>query len=431
MSLGTRLTQSLVNPLWKLVPIPTPEVFTGPGCLAELGKLCVSKGLKKVLVVTDNVLPSLGLLESTYESLRNNNVEFVIFDKVTPDPDIKVCVTGCKLYLEEKCEAIVAFGGGSSMDCAKYIAVLSTDPGCDPYKYLGPFQLSPFKSLPNIFAIPTTAGTGSEATIAAVISDKDAQKKYAVMDFRLCAPYAFLDATLLTNLPKPITAATGVDALTHAIESYMAPFRTQHTMDLSLRAIKNIFDFLPRCYTNGKDLEARNKLLIASFDAGVAFTRAGVGYVHAIAHQLGALFHTPHGVANAMLLAHVLDFYNDGYTDNTLTSLAKMCLVVENRGHESVKKEEKLELATRFISHVRELCASLDIPNFAEGLSAKYVDEIVDRALKEAHGQSFDMSKEPLKAMLDVGYPVPKYMTADECRNIVLKILDPKSKASL
>lgn len=240
-----------------LIPIPIPEIYTGAGCIKDIGKLATSLGLRNILIVTDEILPTLGLLDSTYEALSAAGVAHVVYDKIIPDPTAELCVEGVRMYVEKKCDAIIAFGGGSSMDAAKFIAVLATasnplDPALDPKKFTGTVPMSIFAKLPKLIAIPTTAGTGSETTFAAVISFPKDLKKFMVFDPRIVPSYAFLDPLLLKKLPKSITAATGMDALTHAVESFVSPWRTDFTMEKSLSAVKNIFEYLPECYENGE-----------------------------------------------------------------------------------------------------------------------------------------------------------------------------------
>jgi len=277
----------------RVLPIPIPRVV---GSTTELGALCKEMKVTTVLVVTDAIVSKLGLLDTGLESLKEAGVNVVIFDKVMPDPTVDICDEGFEIYLKNKCNGVICVGGGSVMDCAKLIAIRATNPSKSSKDFMG--TLTVLTTLPPFIAVPTTAGTGSETTIAAVISFPKEQKKYTVIDPNVCPHVAILDPTLLTKLPPAITAATGMDALTHAVESYISPWRSTLTGERSLSAIKNIFKYLKPSYEDPLDLEARGHLLQASFDAGVAFTRANVGYVHAIAHQLGALFKTPHGTLN-------------------------------------------------------------------------------------------------------------------------------------
>lgn len=405
----------------RVLPIRIPEIVEGEGCSAKMGTVAKSQKITKIMIVTDEILSGLGLLDAAIDSLKNEGIDFVLFNKVTPDPAVDLAVEGCRIYLENGCNGLLAFGGGSPMDCAKLIACLSTDPLADPKSFMGTFGAG-LKFLPPIIAVPTTAGTGSEATIAAVISFPKEEKKYTIVDPRICPTVAVLDPKLLAKLPPSITAATGVDALTHAVESYLGGWRSDLISEYSLRATGAIFQNLRTCYTDGDNLEARQKLLKASFEAGVSFTRGSVGYVHAIAHQFGALFHTPHGVANAMVLPHILDFYRVECRDD-LATLA----IAAGLGNNSDSKDT---LADRFVQGVKDLVRDLEIPQFVKGLPASSVKTIAERACNEAHGATFPFMEAPVKNMLDTGYPVPKYMTLDQCEEIVAKFVDPSAPMS-
>eukprot|EP00511_Aplanochytrium_stocchinoi_P009239 CAMPEP_0204867320 /NCGR_PEP_ID=MMETSP1348-20121228/22061_1 /ASSEMBLY_ACC=CAM_ASM_000700 /TAXON_ID=215587 /ORGANISM="Aplanochytrium stocchinoi, Strain GSBS06" /LENGTH=312 /DNA_ID=CAMNT_0052019691 /DNA_START=12 /DNA_END=950 /DNA_ORIENTATION=- len=306
------------------------------------------------------------------------------------------------------------------MDCAKLIAAMSTNPLKDPKYFMGTLTLTlGLASVPPIIAVPTTAGTGSECTIAAVISFPEEQKKYTVVDPKICPNVAVLDPTVLAKLPPGMTACTGVDALTHAVESYVGEWRNSMTSDYSLRATSAIFKHLRTCYANGEDMAARQELLVASFNAGVAFTRANVGYVHAIAHQLGALYHTPHGMANAMVLPHILDFYRAGCAD----SFADLS-VAAGLG---TRQDSNDELADRFVQATKDLIRDLEIPTYVKGFPASMVPVVAERALNEAHGNAYPFSQAPMKYMLELGYPVPVYMTQDQCENVVANFVDPSA----
>lgn len=419
-----------------LVPIPIPEIYSGANCMTELGAFSKNKNFKNVLIVTDEIIPTLGLLQSTYDSLKASGIKYHLYDKVTPDPSDEQCAEGARIFVQNKCDAIVAFGGGSSMDCAKLIAVVGgtsnpLEAAKDIKQFTGNFNIGLMPNVIPLIAVPTTAGTGSETTFAAIVSFPKEHRKYNVIDPRLVPPYAFLDPTLLIKLPPGITAATGMDALTHAVESYVSPWRTKFTVDKSLSAIGDIFAYLPECVKNGSNLQAREKTLMASFDAGLAFTRAGVGYVHAIAHQLGALFHCPHGIANALILWRMLDFYASEPTNDFATdALAKMTLAM--RGSKDVDMEIKKfsadeikRLAKMFVQETKSLTEQVGIPKFCKGFAASRVTEVAQRAMNEAHGDNYSFWENPYKNIMDTGYPVPKYMTLQECEAICRTIVDP------
>ena len=282
-----------------------PQLLEGAGSVLRLPELIKSKGVKKVLVVTDKGLIALHLLDPLFVKLDEVGIAYVVFDGVRPNPTIP-CIEECKdMYVKNGCEGVIAFGGGSAMDCAKVAAARVVKPNQSVRAMRG--QLKVHKKLPPLFAVPTTAGTGSETTVAAVVTDPETHEKNAVNDTCLRPKYAVLDPELTVGLPPHITSTTGMDALTHAVEAYIGKSNTKETIAEAEEAVKLIFANLEKAYTDGKDLEARGNMLKGSYLAGRAFTHAYVGYVHAIAHNLGGLYGTPHGLANAVILPYVLD----------------------------------------------------------------------------------------------------------------------------
>ncbi len=255
-----------------------------------------------------------------------------------------------------------------------------------------------FKPMP-LYAVPTTAGTGSEVTIAAVVSDPSTTRKFAIMDPKLVPIGAALDGALMTGLPAHITSATGMDALTHAVEAYISRNHTPMTDAEALDATRLIMQNLPTAVTDGGNIEARQNMAVASFKAGVAFTTAGVGYVHAIAHNFGAYYHMPHGLANAVVLPRVLDFSKPECTPR----LAKLAEV------SGLKKggESEAQLADAFIAHVRKLNADFGIPTQVEKLKASDIPAITEKALREAHWT----------------YAVPRYMDNTACQSFISQML--------
>jgi len=284
------------------------------------------------------------------------------------------------------------------------------------------------KKLPPFIAVPTTAGTGSETTIAAVISIPQEGKKIAICDMGLVPHYAILDPELIVKLPKNITAATGMDALTHAVESFLSGWSSEYTRTLSLEAVSKIMKNMIKSFDNGSDLQAREEMLGASFKAGVAFTRANIGYVHAIAHQFGGMFHTPHGDANAMLLPHVLDFY---LSDERVSGSSRPCtqmyceLAVASDLAKTVPKdvESRQQLADNLVTRIREMNAHMSIPTTIPKMKKSDVKQVARRALREAHGELYSVLANPVSWLTDLGYPTPKYMTQEECEKIVEKVL--------
>lgn len=241
--------------------------------------------------------------------MEKAGVEYHVYDGVQPNPTIDNIEDAYKMYRDNHCEGFVAFGGGSSMDCAKIAAARVVRPNKSVPKMRGLLKI--MKKLPPFFAVPTTAGTGSETTLAAVISDPRTHEKYPINDPVLIPRYAVLDAELTVGLPKSITSTTGMDALTHAVEAYIGHSNTKDTADKARKAVRMIFDNLQVAYEDGHNIEARSNMLLASYYAGVAFTRAYVGYVHAIAHNLGGMYGVAHGLANAVILPYVLEYYGE------------------------------------------------------------------------------------------------------------------------
>lgn len=372
-----------------------PELIKGAGSVKQLPKLIKDKGLTNVLVVTDKGLMGLGLLNSLFESLEAEGIRYSVFDSVQPNPTIYNVEDALKMYKENNCEGFIAFGGGSPMDCAKVAAARVVKPNQTPSDMRGVLKI--LKKLPPFFAVPTTAGTGSECTIAAVISNPDTHEKNSIMDPVLRPKYAILDPELTVGLPPHITSTTGMDALTHAVEAYIGHSNTKGTIAAAEKATKMIFENILKVYENGKDIQARENMLEASYLAGIAFTRAYVGYVHAIAHNLGGMYGTPHGLANAVVLPYVLDFYGE----TAYKPLAKLADIagLETSG---LSEEKKAKL---FIEKIREFNRVLNIPEHLE-IFEKDVPVIAQRASREGN---------PL-------YPVPKIMDVDDLMKVIRKV---------
>jgi alcohol dehydrogenase len=391
-----RIWQFLLKISTPLLFFRTPKLFTGPGSSLQLCEHIAGTGVKKLLIVTDAMLVKLGLLKATQEKLTQLGVNHFVYDGVLPNPTIEQIENGLAILKREGCTAILAIGGGSSIDAAKVIAARATN----PYKivHMSGLMRVAFKLLP-MYAVPTTAGTGSEVTIAAVVSDPSTTRKFAIMSPRMVPLAAALDGALMTGLPPPITAATGMDALTHAVEAYISRNHTRMTDREALEATALIMKNLPTAVKEGGNVEARQNMALASFKAGVAFTTAGVGYVHAIAHNFGAYYHVPHGLANAIILPRVLEFSKP----NATARLAKLAEVSGlKKGNES-----EAELADKFIAQVRAMNADFGIPTQVDKLKAADIPEITKKALFEAH----------------LYYAVPRYMDTAECEAFIRQML--------
>ncbi|WP_083392193.1 iron-containing alcohol dehydrogenase [Bacillus sp. MUM 13] len=284
--------------------MPT-RVECGNGISGKTGELIKDLGVSSVLIVTDKGVRAAGLLQGIEKSLSSANLYFEIYDEVEPNPSVETIQRGTVYLRQKKIEAVLAVGGGSSIDTAKGIAAMATNPGhILDYEGVGKISNSPL----TIIAIPTTAGTGSEATNSTVVTNKEASFKLGVLSSLLFPNLAILDPALTLRLPQEITAATGMDALTHAIESYTSKSANPVSKAFAMQAIKMIGENLTRSYFVGTDLESRENMLVASLLAGVAFSQSRLGNVHAISHTFGGVFNIPHGIANAALLPFVMKF---------------------------------------------------------------------------------------------------------------------------
>lgn len=380
----------------KILPFPKPTLFSGPGSSLELCDAIALMGTGRVLIVTDAMLVQIGLLDNIQARLTQLGVEFFIYDGVKPDPTIDQIESGLEMLKTRQCEAILAVGGGSSIDAAKVIAARATND--KPIRKMeGLFRV--FRATMPLYAIPTTAGTGSEVTVAAVVSDPERQAKAAIMDPKLVPAMAALDGSLMTGLPPAITAATGMDALTHAVEAYISVNALPDTDHYALAATRLIMQNLPIVMEDGQNIEARQHMAMASYYAALAFTRAGVGYVHAIAHNFGAYYHTPHGLANAIVMPYVLDYSKTECTAR-LAELAEASGLKQDGDSDSA-------LADKFIGHIRSLNARFGIPEKLDDLKADDIPAIARAAMKEAHST----------------YAVPRYMDRSTCEAFIRQIM--------
>lgn len=381
-----RTYQGVFKILIPMLPYRKPELIEGVDSVKKLPAKIKELGYDSVLIVTDSVLMSLGLVDGLIEGLKAENIKVSLFDKTVPNPTIDNIEEALGMYNENGCQAIIAFGGGSPMDCAKGVGARVARPNKQIPQMKG--LLKVLKKTPTLFAIPTTSGTGSETTLAAVVTNSETHEKYPINDFVLIPHYAVLDPTLTMGLPKHITSTTGMDALTHAVEAYIGNSTTKETREMARKATKLIFENLTKAYDDGKDLEARDNMQHASFYAGVAFTVSYVGYVHAIAHTLGGFYHVPHGLANSIILPYVLDYYGE----SAYKKLAELADVV---GIDGANEEEK---AKKFIQAIRDMNKYMNIPEKVSGIKEEDIPTMVERALSEAN---------PL-------YPVPRLMGKEE-----------------
>lgn len=369
-----------------------PELLEGENSLIKLPPLLKLKGIGSVLIVTDKGIVSVGLLERLLDGLEGKGIDYVVYDETVQNPTIDNIEEAFLLYKETQCHGIIGFGGGSPIDCAKGVAARVARPGKTIPKMKG--QLKVRKPTPPLIAIPTTSGTGSEATVAAVISNSETHEKYAINDHVLIPDLAVLDPLLTMKLPAHITSTTGMDALTHAIEAYIGRSNTEETSQCSKEAVQLIFHNLYEAYSNGSNIEARKNMQKASYLAGVAFTRAYVGYVHAIAHTLGGFYSVPHGLANAIILPYVLEYYGES-VHQPLAELADIVGITTVDDATSLK-------AKKFIEAIKKLNRDMNIPNTFDCLMEQDLPIMVDRAFREAN---------PL-------YPVPKILDKHDLFNL-------------
>ncbi|MEH6577952.1 MAG: iron-containing alcohol dehydrogenase [Amphritea sp.] len=388
--------------LVKVLPQPKPTLLSGPGSSAQLCTMISHFKVKRVLIVTDAVLEQMGLLQSIQAALDEQGVDWRVFSGVTPDPTFSVVAAGLAEVEKHQCDALLAIGGGSAIDAAKVIALKVTNDRS--IEKLAGILKAKRPGIP-LFAIPTTAGTGSEVTPAAIVSDPHTHKKSLFLDPKVIPLAAALDPELMTGLPGHITAATGMDALTHAIESYLSTHATAETEFYSRAAVQMVFENLPLAYVQGDNLKAREAMSLASLYAGLAFSKANLGYVHAIAHQLGGVYQVPHGWANAIVLPYVLDYCQD----KTAKRLAELARLI---GCGSAADSDEA-LAQLFIDRVRQLNEQLGIPTEIDMLQRKDIPALAKAALKEAH----------------YTYPVPKYMDRAQCEALIGKLMSDPVKA--
>ena len=349
----------------------------GVNCLTEVPKYIKENEFKKGLIVTDSVLVQIGLVGKVTELLEKNDIGYVIYDGTKPNPTVKNVNDGLSLLKENECDFVISLGGGSPHDCAKGIALLATNGG-DIKDYEG-VNKSKYPQLP-LITINTTAGTASEMTIFSIITDEDRHIKMALVDKHMTPVMAVNDPMLMVAMPKSLTSATGMDALTHSIEAYVSTNATPITDACAEKSIELIAKYLKRAVENGNDIKARDMMAYAEFLAGMAFNNASLGYVHAMAHQLGGFYDLPHGVCNAVLLPHVQEF-------NAKVSAERLKKVASIMGID-VDEMTNEEGAKACIEAIKDLSKSIGIPSGLKELGAKEedFDVLAENALKDACG---------------------------------------------
>lgn len=390
-----RIFQTAFHIALPLLPYREPELLKS---ISDLPDLLKEKNICSVLLVTDKILRTNGITEALETALETHNIHCAVYDKTCANPTVSNVEEAAALYLREHCQALIAFGGGSSMDCAKAAGARITYPKKSLAQLKG--LLKVLKKIPLLIAIPTTAGTGSEVTLTAVITDSMKKHKYTMNDFTLIPRYAVLDPEVTYTLPPHLTATTGMDALTHAVEAYTGNSTTRETRTLALQAVKLIFDNIEDAYRDGENKVARKNMLDAAYKAGIAFSKSYVGYIHAVAHSLGGQYNIPHGFANSVLMPVVLPEYGK-------CAHKKLHQLGIAAGVSTENDTDRLG-AEKFITAIKELNHNMNIPAHISGIQKEDIPQMARHADKESN---------PL-------YPVPKLMNAAELEKIYYKAAD-------
>lgn len=391
-----RTFQTVLKISIPFLPYRKPKVV---GSVKALPDLIKKKKCTNVLIITDSSIMKLGLTKRLEKALTEHDIPYTIYDGTVANPTTANVETAAALYLEKGCDAIIGFGGGSSMDCAKGVGIRIAKPKKPLSKMKGILKVH--TRLPLLIAVPTTAGTGSETTLAAVITDAVSRHKYAINDFPLIPRYAVLDPKVTVSLPQAITSTTGMDALTHAVEAYIGRSTTRGTKKDALLAVRLIFENIDTAYNEGTDIAARRNMLHASFYAGCAFTKSYVGYVHAVAHSLGGEYNIPHGLANAVLLPFVLEAYGKSIHKKLYHLALAAGLVEKGTSYE--------EAARIFIDAVKDMKKRFLIGDTIKEIKEEDIPKLARYADKEAN---------PL-------YPVPVLMDAGELEQFYYAVSEP------
>ena len=376
-----------------ILPYRDPKILHS---IEELPAEFKSQGINKVFLVTDSIIRKLA--EKLEALLPAEGIECVVYDKTKPNPTVANIEEALAIYNAEKCQAIIAFGGGSSIDCAKAVGARAACPRKSLKQMKGILKVH--RRLPLLAAIPTTAGTGSETTVATIITDDETHYKYPISDFPLIPRIAVLDPKVTFTMPASLTATTGMDALTHAIEAFIGGSTTKLSRAYAIKAVQLILANIENAYKNGYDEAARKNMLVAANLAGSAFSRSYVGYIHAIAHSLGGAYNIPHGLANSVLLPVVLKNYGK--------KAWKKLRILAVEGGIAYKTDSAQSAAEKLIAEIYRLNAAMGIPNTLKGIKEDDIPELARRADKEAN---------PL-------YPVPVLWNAKELEHFYYDVME-------
>ena len=387
-----RIFQAVLKLVIPVLPYRSPLVFHS---VADVPALLAERNITRIMIVTDGFLHLSGKLEPMKKALRDAGIIITVYDEVVPDPTIWNVEIARERYIEINCQALIGFGGGSAIDCAKAVGSRIARPDLTIPRMRGILKI--WRPLPYLIAVPTTAGTGSEVTLATVITDDRNSHKFPISDFPLIPRAAVLDPEMTRSMPRHLTAATGMDALTHAIEAYIGNSTTWDTRADALTACQLIAENLEAAWEDGDNMEARANMLDAAYYAGRAFTKSYVGYCHAVAHSLGGQYHIPHGLANAVLLPYVLSAYGHAIDDRALD-------ICEAMGIETTKDNAAILLVDR----ICRMNARMGIPTTLAGIREEDIPRLARLASKEAN---------PL-------YPVPRLMSARELEQFYYDVME-------
>lgn len=393
-----RIEQFVCAMYTKTLKEPIQELYVGNNSLFNLVKVAKKNKISKVFIVSDKTIAKLNLISLFVNLLKANNIDYFVFDEVESDPSIETVEKGFKLYSNNSCDSIIAFGGGSVLDCAKVIGARISNPNKSIFKLKRLIGGVKKFNVP-FFAIPTTSGTGSENTFFALITNRKTKEKYPLFSNKYVPSHVALDANLTVNLPLNITAYTAMDALTHAIEAYISPNSKYFKKDKKegLEAIKIILNNIEKVYAEPTNLKYRENMAIASYKAGIAFRRINIGYVHNFAHRMGEFYHIPHGLANAIILPFILEF-SFPKSKKSLSEIALYC----GLGNEN---ESSVVLANNLINKIKELKEMMKIPSNIREIKEEDYNLLVKRILKESYMCGN-----------------PRLMNKSQCKNILNKI---------
>ena len=390
-----RIFQSVLRLAIPFLPYRDPKILR---TVAEVPAELRQHGVDHVLLITDGPLYALGMTEPLERHLAEQNIRCTVYSRTVSNPTIQNVEEARALYLKESCGALIGFGGGSAIDCAKAVGARIARPKTPIHSMKGILRV--LRRIPLLIAVPTTAGTGSEVTLASVITDSESGHKFPINDFPLIPRVAVLDVENTRSLPPAMTATTGMDALTHAVEAYIGRSTTASTRADALEAVRLIFENLENAYEHGNNIQAREHMLTAAFLAGRSFSKSYVGYVHAVAHSLGGRYNIPHGLANAVLLPIVLEVYGPCIYRklHDLAVAAGVCSPADSLAAGAIK----------FIEAIRQMNQRMNIPQTLEGIREEDIPHLAQYAAKEAN---------PL-------YPVPRLLDAEALEVFYYKAAD-------